>query len=206
MNVGSFSQTGFKTNKILIENLIKTLSDLNNKPHLAVVKNDPIEDSNEIGTYEDQKWVELCSGSGNLTFPLLSIFKNVIATELDENAIESLRSTADTLNLSDRLHIERINIHKPSEQLQNLLSNTDGVLADPPRSGLQGFLEVISKIKKENLPKNFIYVSCFAETLISDIKVLTELGYTPKKIIGVDQFPHSTHCEWIVRLSYAPIN
>lgn len=181
MNVGSFSQTGFTTNKSLISELIKVLK--------------PTQDDSV-----DQKWLELCSGSGNLTFPLLSIFSNVVATELDENAVESLRATANNLNLSDRLHIEKINIHKPSQKLEDLLTNVDGILADPPRSGLQGFLEIISKIPKDKLPKKFVYVSCFAETLISDLKILIDLGYNTKKIIGVDQFPHSTHCEWIALL------
>ncbi len=183
MNVGSFSQTGFKTNKALISELFKVL---NPTAH------------NQI---HDQKWIELCSGSGNLTFPLLSVFSNVIATELDENAVESLRTTAKNLNLSGRLQVEQINIHKPSQKLEDLLSGVDGILADPPRSGLQGFLEVISRLQKEKLPKKFVYVSCFAETLIYDLKILNDLGYNPNKIIGIDQFPHSTHCEWIVSLS-----
>lgn len=178
MNVGSFSQTGFTTNKILISELIKILKKITSK-----------------------SWLELCSGSGNLTFPLLSLFPKVIATELDENAINSLKESARKLNLSDHLQTERINIHKPSKKLEELLSGVDGILADPPRSGLQGFLEVISKVPKENLPATFIYASCFAESLISDLKVLKELGYNVSKIIGVDQFPHSSHCEWIVELS-----
>ena len=179
MNVGSFSQTGFSTNKILISELLKILSPNQN----------------------NQKWMELCSGSGNLTFPLLLTVSSVIATELDENAVESLKATAKYLNLSDRLFVEKINIHKPSQRLEDLLSGVDGILADPPRSGLQGFLEVISKVPGNNLPKNFVYVSCYAETLISDLKILNDLGYNANKIIGVDQFPHSTHCEWIVSLT-----
>jgi 23S rRNA (uracil1939-C5)-methyltransferase len=183
MNVGSFSQTGFTTNKILIQELIQTLEDIKKL---------------ETPT---EKWLELCSGSGNLTLPLTSIFKNVIATELDENAAEALVRTALKMNLAVHLQVEKINIHKPSQKLEKLLSDVTGILADPPRSGLQGFLEVMTKLSKEKLPKNFVYVSCFAETLISDLKVLKDLGYNSKKIIGIDQFPQSTHCEWIVSLS-----
>jgi 23S rRNA (uracil1939-C5)-methyltransferase len=187
MNVGSFSQTGFATNKILISELIKTLIEIK-RSHSNV-------------DHKNQKWLELCSGSGNLTMPLISIFKNVIATELDENAAEALKKTANKMNLSEHLQVEKINIHKPSQKLKDLLSNLDGILADPPRSGLQGFLEVMTDIERKKLPKNFVYVSCFAETLISDLKVLKDLGYDTQKIVGVDQFPHSTHCEWIVYLS-----
>lgn len=104
------------------------------------------------------------------------------------------------MSLSDRLQVEKINIHKPSEKLEVLLSGVNGILADPPRSGLQGFLEVMTRLPNEKLPKNFVYVSCFSETLISDLKILKDLGYNTKKIIGIDQFPHSTHCEWIVNL------
>lgn len=189
MNVGSFSQTGFKTNKVLIEKLLEVLN--STQRHLQLVSQN----------LEGRTWLELCSGSGNLTVPLISNFDKVIATELDENAVESLKATARNLNLSDRLQVERINIHKPSTRIEDLLSGIDGVLADPPRSGLQGFIEVISKLPQEKLPKNFVYVSCFAETLISDLAALTKIGYNSNKIIGVDQFPHSTHCEWIVHLN-----
>lgn len=187
MNVGSFSQTGFTTNKILISKVLNQLKETS--PHLS-----------SVGNEKKKAWLELCSGSGNLTIPLLSTVDRVIATELDENAVNALMSTAIDMNLSDRLHVERVNIHKPSEKMKSLLSGVDGVLADPPRSGLQGFLEVLESIPKENLPKNFIYVSCFAESLISDLEKLYKLGYMAQKVIGVDQFPHSTHCEWIVRL------
>lgn len=181
MNVGGFSQSGFTTNKVLIENLIDTLK-LN------------------LNSSKNSYWLELCSGSGNLTLPLIHIAENVVATELDENAVNSLQQTAQELNLSNRLRVEKINIHKPSEKIKALLQKAQGVLADPPRSGLQGFLEVISSLDKKDLPLFFVYVSCFAETLISDLKVLTELGYKPQRIIGVDQFPHSTHCEWVTLL------
>lgn len=187
MNVGSFSQTGFSTNKVLINKVIEQLKET--IPHLSSVNSD-----------KQNIWLELCSGSGNLTVPLISFVDKVIATELDENAVESLKSTAKSMSLSDRLHVERINIHKPSDQMKSLLANTTGILADPPRSGLQGFLEVLAECSPNSLPKNFIYVSCFAETLISDIKYLERFGYKTKKIIAVDQFPHSTHCEWVVRL------
>lgn len=188
MNVGSFSQTGFKTNKVLIEKLLEVLNF-----HLSLAEE----------STSQKTWLELCSGSGNLTIPLLSTFDKVIATELDENAVESLKKTAKKLNLSDRLEVERINIHKPSERLEELLVKANGILADPPRSGLQGFLDVMKSIPREKLPKRFIYVSCFAETLIADLKILKDLGYHSQKVIGVDQFPHSTHCEWIVSLSRA---
>lgn len=205
MNVGSFSQTGFKTNKELISQLIQVLKSCSsaidsNKAPTDFSSNSTNDILNSDLELVSNRWLELCSGSGNLTFPLLSIVPNVIATELDENAVESLKATANRLNLSKSLQVEKINIHKPSPRMTDLLSKVNGILADPPRSGLQGFLEVISQVPNESLPDNFVYVSCFAETLISDLKIITDLGYKVEKIMGIDQFPHSTHCEWIVHL------
>lgn len=180
MNIGGFSQTGFHTNKLLIEVLITELKTIPN--------------------YENQTWLELCSGSGNLTFPLMSLVKKVIATEIDKNAVESLTTVAKNLNLMERLRVERTNIHKESSGIGSLLKESTGLLADPPRSGLQDFVKVLEKADHEDRPQHFIYISCFAETLIADLKKICALGYNVQTITGVDQFPHSSHCEWIVRL------
>ncbi len=179
MNIGGFSQTGFGTNKLLISELLKTLAEIKNLTSLD--------------------WLELCSGSGNLTFPLSSVAQSVIATELDKNAVQSLLNIAKSLKMTS-LRVERVNIHKVSEQMVSLLSAVNGVLADPPRSGLQGFTEVLTSLSEDKLPKHFVYVSCFAETLIKDLQQIIPLGYEVMSIKGVDQFPHSLHCEWIVRL------
>lgn len=205
MNVGSFSQTGFTTNKALIEKLLVTLKTINHDQQIDLLnintQDKHIKNDLDGTKKSNHKWLELCSGSGNLTIPLISSVGKVIATELDENAITSLKSTIESLGLVDSLQVERINIHKPSERLKVLLSGVTGVLADPPRSGLQGFLDIISQFNKKDLPKNFIYISCFADTLVDDLKTLKNIGYSVSKIVGIDQFPHSTHCEWLIHLT-----
>ena len=49
-------------------------------------------------------------------------------------------------------------------------------------------------------PVKIIYVSCNPATLARDLKILSELGYTTKKIQPVDMFPFSSHIESVAQI------
>ena len=74
----------------------------------------------------------------------------------------------------------------------------DVVILDPPRKGSD---EATLKAIAGATPKRIVYVSCNAATLARDAKFLSELGYTPKKCIGVDMFPHTSHIEVVCLMS-----
>ena len=74
----------------------------------------------------------------------------------------------------------------------------DVVVVDPPRKGCdKTLLETIATMN----PKRLVYVSCDSATLARDIKILTELGFTLKKVRPVDMFPHTVHVETVALLS-----
>lgn len=170
--IGGFSQPGFQTNKKLVLLITEYIRKTNAK-----------------------RWLELGSGSGNLTLPLASVVETVIAVEMDEGAVEGLKLSAKKANLSSRIQTVVLNFHKPSQKLKELIEKTDAMLVDPPRSGLGGTLEVLKDLSIKQMPKDFLYVSCFPKSFVEDSKALLSLGYKLKQIAIVDQFPQSSHYE-----------
>ena len=73
----------------------------------------------------------------------------------------------------------------------------DIIILDPPRKGSD---EATLRAVASAVPKRIVYVSCNPSTLARDAKLLSELGYTPQKCVGVDMFPHTSHVECITLL------
>lgn len=165
--IGSFTQTGRKANRLLTS----AVRDL-------------------FPTDFPKRWLEYGAGNGTFTLPLLKWGASVTAFEIDERSLLGLKTSTDTLGLSSTLTIHR-------KGLLEHLENSDVVLVDPPRSGIPGLLGDFVHLPKEQLPKYFVYVSCFRETFESDAKILTDSSYKISKLVGVDQFPHSPHCEYV---------
>jgi len=73
----------------------------------------------------------------------------------------------------------------------------DVLIMDPPRSGSdEKFLRSVLTLK----PKTIVYVSCNPETLARDAKFLVKGNvYRAVKAVPVDMFPHTDHCECIMK-------
>jgi len=71
------------------------------------------------------------------------------------------------------------------------------LIMDPPRSGSdEKFLRSVLTLK----PKTIVYVSCNPETLARDAKFLVKGNvYRAVKAVPVDMFPHTDHCECIMK-------
>lgn len=70
----------------------------------------------------------------------------------------------------------------------------DTVITDPPRAGCsKEFLDSCVTLA----PKRIVYVSCNPETLARDCAYLVKRGYEVKKVIPVDMFPNTVHCECV---------
>ena len=68
------------------------------------------------------------------------------------------------------------------------------VILDPPRAGCDK--ELINYVSSLN-PTRIVYISCNPETLARDCAFLTKNGYTVKKVVPVDMFPHTAHVECV---------
>ncbi len=172
--IASFTQTGFVANRVLMKNLFSLLAPL-----------------------QVQSALELCSGIGNFSFALASTGMNVKAVEWDQRSLRAFETSLNYYEHSERIQIERLNIYRKTADLENAFHNVDLILVDPPRSGLKACLDVLASIQ---MPEYFIYVSCFAQSLLNDCQKLTEMGYQIEEFRAIDQFPQSPHCEYMLLL------
>lgn len=179
--VGSFTQAGFQANRELVQMVRKATRD--------------------SGVSD---WLELGAGIGNFSLALVANGARICALENDRRATAGLQYGANQAGLAEKLDIRVINIHRRDDHLAPLVSGYGGILADPPRSGLRGFLTMLAGVPPVSRPGYFVYVSCFAQTLASDCAELYRLGYRLERLQGLDQFPQSPHCEWLATLRYSP--
>jgi 23S rRNA (uracil1939-C5)-methyltransferase len=180
--VGSFTQPGFAVNQALVRAVTEAV------------------DASNLGN-----WLELFSGIGNFTLPLLANSDHrVTAYEIDELAVVSLHQTVKSLEaqspettVHERLTLTQGDAYRHLPELLDF----EGLLVDPPRSGLKQTLAHLAKTSQATRPKILIYVSCFEESLSADAAQLQELGYKLEAIQGIDQFPQSPHCEWVAKFT-----
>jgi len=135
-----------------------------------------------------QHWLEYGCGAGNFSFMLSQNCETLDLIEISPLAKKGLQK-----GLS----------HLPNHaQIQFLTSCSESsctaILVDPPRSGMGTNL---SSIYQHPTIRDIIYVSCNIQSLIHDMRIVFEHGYELRSIHGVNQFPRSTHCEWIAHLS-----
>lgn len=172
--IGSFTQPGLAMNKLLLQAVFKMLK-----------------------LSSGQRILEWGAGIGNFTIPLSEQYQ-VTALELDHLASRALLSSLEKIN-NEKTKIITGNFHKEAEL--SLVKEHDVFLCDPPRSGLQSYLDNWNEIPLTQKPKDFIYVSCSPESFVWDSQKLQQWGYSLQQITLVDQFPQSHHYEIIAHLS-----
>ncbi len=158
--------------------------------------------SSWVGQYPEARVIEFGSGIGNLTLPALASASSVMACEIDALSLEGLEKSVTTLPDSLKAHADKLTIHRGDFQKKILkdFSEFDGILANPPRSGLMSFLNPLEELNPEQRPAFFIYMSCFPESMAVDLVKLKNYGYEMKKCVILDQFPQSTHYEVLTLL------
>ena len=131
--------------------------------------------------------LDIYSGVGTLSLTASTVAKKVIGIEIVKNAV---------LNAIHNAKINKINnvdflLNDATKAITKLNLSFDKVIVDPPRAGLSKIvIDTIKKIK----PKEIIYVSCDPQTLVSDIKLLSDL-YIINKFYIADMFSFSYHVE-----------
>jgi 23S rRNA (uracil1939-C5)-methyltransferase len=174
--VGGFSQSGDLANRVLISQMQKYFQ-----------------------RSTSRQWVEFGCGNGNLTLPLAgtSPDRRVKALEYDSLALAGFQRTlADQPEFISRIDLQQGDFQK--HEAYNF-SAEEGVLVNPPRSGLIKFLDPLFETSPESRPQDFIYMSCHPDSFLADAEKLFQLKYSPQDISLVDQFPHSPHFEILSR-------
>lgn len=155
-----------------------------------------------LSKYSSPRVLEFGSGTGNLTLPALFTSSAVVACEIDALSLEGLAKSVAQLPSSLQQHAKKLTIHRGDFQKKILkdFSQFDGILANPPRSGLVDFLNPLGELELSQRPSFFIYMSCFPESLAVDLVKLKAFGYELKECVLLDQFPQSTHYEVLTLL------
>ena len=131
--------------------------------------------------------LDIYSGVGTISLTASTVAKKVIGIEIVKNAV---------LNAIHNAKINKINnvdflLNDATKAITKLNLSFDKVIVDPPRAGLSKIvIDTIKNIK----PKEIIYVSCDPQTLVRDIKLLSDL-YIINKFYIADMFSFSYHVE-----------
>ncbi len=144
--------------------------------------------------------LELYCGNGNFTIPLSKEFNRVLATEISKTSVNSALYNLEK-NTIDNVTIVRMSSEEFSEAMDGVRPfrrlkdidlasyNFSTIFVDPPRSGLDAHtLDIVKGFE------NIIYISCNPETLIDNLKSITET-HTVERFAVFDQFPYTHHLE-----------
>ena len=144
----------------------------------------------EYGNFKkDENVLDLYCGTGTIGIYASKFVNSVIGYEINKFAI------ADALENKKKNLVDNIQFICESSDLsfENITTNVDTIIVDPPRNGLnQKTIDGIKNVK----PCKVIYVSCDPVTLARDIKKLYDT-YDLIEITPVDMFPNTKHVECV---------
>ncbi|MFS4459979.1 methyltransferase [Bdellovibrio sp. HCB2-146] len=178
-HVASFTQPSLKANKLISEQIQEWL-----KNHSGI------------------RVIEFGSGIGNLTFPALAVAESLTACEVDRLSLDGLQKTWETLPQNIKRKSGELKIHAGDFQkkITQDFSEFDLILANPPRSGLMGFIDSLESLQESQRPPYFLYMSCFPESMAKDLSRLKQWGYEIAEMSLLDQFPQTQHYEVLTLL------
>lgn len=143
--------------------------------------------------------LDLYCGTGTLGIFVSSVVKQVIGIELNPEAAQNAQENC-LLNDVNNVNIICDDVGKGLARLrlEQKTFQADGIILDPPRSGLSQ--EALEHVKNFEA-KKIVYISCNPKTQIENIHFLLNEGYHLECVQPVDQFPHTSHIENIAVLS-----
>lgn len=142
---------------------------------------------------KDMRCIELYSGVGTIGMAISKYVKEVIGVEIVEEAVKNAKENCQ-INQIENCHYICQDATKFAKECAHTKMKIDVVFVDPPRKGMtsQG-IEDISTIQ----PEKIVYVSCNPETLIRDLILFKEQGYSCKFIQPVDMFCQTVGLECV---------
>lgn len=132
------------------------------------------------------------TGVGTFAILLAQHVRKVLAVEESSAAVADAKENAAGLDNVEFL------LGKTEDVLQRLAEAPDAVVLDPPRAGCQPrALERLCQLA----PPRVAYVSCDAETLARDLKILCQGPYELNRVVPLDMFPQTHHVECVAFLT-----
>jgi 23S rRNA (uracil1939-C5)-methyltransferase len=137
--------------------------------------------------------VDAYTGVGAFAVLLAGSVKKVVAVE------ESSAAVADARQNTAGLDNVELMLGRTEDVIHSLPTRPDAVVLDPPRTGCQpGALAGLIELAVPRVA----YVSCDAETLSRDLKILCEGGYSLLEVVPIDMFPQTHHVECVALLRW----
>ena len=149
------------------------------------------------GVVPGQRVLEIGPGLGALTTALLARGAEVVAVEPDPLASAGLERMAQDQGWTDRLRLAPASLARDDAALRALISDSEAILVDPPRSGMGALPAALSSTPG---PRWLLSVSCHADSFVDDLAALIAGGWSLRASAGIDQFPQSPHAEWLALL------
>ena len=118
----------------------------------------------------------------------------MIGVEIVEEAVEAARENAKRNGLTNCEFIAG-DVLKVLDQIKE---KPDMIVLDPPRDGIHP--KALTKIISYGIDR-IVYISCKPTSLVRDLEVFLEDGYSVEKAVAVDQFPFTTGIETVCLLS-----
>ncbi len=145
--------------------------------------------------------LDLYSGVGTIALYVAPRVRKVVGVEADLLAVKAANENAANNQIQNAEFISGA----AEDQLPALLAEVEPsvVIVDPPRKGLKP--EVVEALLQYQ-PQKIAYISCNPKTLMRDLAVLVEGGYSGSTIFPFDMFPQTAHIESLVVLERASVN
>ncbi|MBQ6453564.1 MAG: 23S rRNA (uracil(1939)-C(5))-methyltransferase RlmD [Coriobacteriales bacterium] len=135
---------------------------------------------------------DMYSGAGTFTLPLAQDFDEVVAVESYGSSVRDLRRNLDNANLYAQVIGGDVARELPG------MGYADVAVIDPPRAGLAP--EVIDSLCDSGVQR-LVYVSCDPSTLARDLALLCRDIFRIERLVPVDLFPQTYHCETVTLLT-----
>jgi len=136
-----------------------------------------------------QRVSELYAGVGAIGLGLAETASQLHLNELGAGSLEGLAHGIAALPDSAKA---KVTVHAgPAGSHAHVIAESDFVIADPPRKGIDP--ELVAALKKAP-PERFAYVSCDIDSFERDAEQLLE-SFRLSALEAFDLFPHTEHLE-----------
>jgi len=144
--------------------------------------------------------IDAYCGSGLFALASAGRFEACAGVETCESAVRSARANAKANGIGNcgfvAASAEEIFGRLPAA----FAGREAAVVMDPPRKGADlSFLRQLLRFA----PRRVVYVSCGADTLARDLRLLVGAGYTLTEVQPFDLFPQTRHIETVATLDLA---
>ena len=143
---------------------------------------------------EEDIVLDLYGGIGTMGIIASDKAEKVISVEIVKEAIEDGKKNAEINNVNN---IEFFH-GDVKDFMQEYSEKVDVVFVDPPRKGIDE--ETIDSILRIS-PNRIVYVSCDPQTLVRDLKILTETNYNITSVQPIDLFIGTVHIETVCTIA-----